>query len=125
MSADAVLAPIFESALPGRWDTHIAAIHEFWCSALLVKRGYRGEPRIRNSGSCRDRFSALARALSRTIAERFAEPPIDLIGRALKMARNSKTRSPGILDQQAALKCLQQNIAGFALSASESRGTDF
>ena len=40
---DAVLAPIFDKALAGRWDDHIATMREFWCSALRVRRDYRGD----------------------------------------------------------------------------------
>ena len=40
---DAVLAPIFENVLAGRWDEHVATMREFWCSALRVKRDYRGD----------------------------------------------------------------------------------
>lgn len=43
---DAVLGPIFESRLAGRWDLHLAAMVEFWSSVVLLTGRYRGRPHV-------------------------------------------------------------------------------
>jgi hemoglobin len=89
---DPELAPIFEKALAGRWDAHMAAMRVFWCSALRVKNGYRGDMLAAHRKLGTLPHAAFARwlALFRdTVAERFAERPADVIlDRAVKTARN-------------------------------------
>jgi len=89
---DEVLGPIFEKALAGRWDDHIATLIEFWCSALHVKRGYTGDmlaahqPLARLSPALFPRWLALFRA---TVAECFSEEAARVIeDRAQRIARN-------------------------------------
>lgn len=43
---DAVLGPIFESRLAGRWDRHLANMVDFWSSVLLRSGRYRGQPMV-------------------------------------------------------------------------------
>jgi hemoglobin len=43
---DAALGPIFESRLTGRWDTHLAAMTDFWSSVVLKSGRYRGQPHV-------------------------------------------------------------------------------
>lgn len=89
---DAVLAPIFESALAGRWDEHVATIREFWYSALRVKRDYRGDMLAAHQRLGRLPRSLFARWLAlfrETVDEYFMEAPAKIIeDRALKTARN-------------------------------------
>ena len=89
---DAVLAPIFERALAGGWDAHIATMREFWCSALRVKRSYRGDML-----AAHERLGKLPRSLfprwlalfRETAEECFSEAPAAIIcDRARKTARN-------------------------------------
>lgn len=89
---DAVLAPIFETALAGHWEAHIARMRQFWCSALRVKRGYRGDMLAAHR-----RLGKLPRALfprwlalfRDTVDECFTAAPAEIIrDRALKTARN-------------------------------------
>ena len=89
---DAVLAPIFERALAGRWDEHVATMREFWYSALRVKRSYRGDMLAAHkrlgelSRSFFPRWIALFRE---TVEEHFMEAPAEIIcDRAFKTARN-------------------------------------
>lgn len=42
--ADAVLAPIFQAAIPGDWEPHLARMCEFWSSVLLTSGRYHGNP---------------------------------------------------------------------------------
>jgi len=42
--ADAVLGPIFESRLAGRWDVHLAKMVDFWSSIALKTGHYDGRP---------------------------------------------------------------------------------
>lgn len=89
---DAVLAPIFDKALDGRWDEHIATMREFWCSALRVKRDYRGDMLAAHQklGKLpRSLFPRWVALFRETIDEHFAEPMAGIIyDRALKTARN-------------------------------------
>jgi hemoglobin len=43
---DAVLGPIFEARLQGRWDTHLAAMVDFWSSVTMLTGRYRGKPHV-------------------------------------------------------------------------------
>jgi hemoglobin len=38
------LGPIFNSALAGRWDAHLARMVDFWSSVLLASGRYSGSP---------------------------------------------------------------------------------
>lgn len=92
---DPELAPILERALAGRWDAHMATMREFWCSALRVKSGYRGDMLAAHRKFGTLPHAAFARwlALFRdTLAERFVEGPADVIlDRTVKTARNLET----------------------------------
>lgn len=39
---DPLLGPVFEKALHGQWDTHLARLVDFWCAVMLGMRGFRG-----------------------------------------------------------------------------------
>ncbi|KGS22604.1 Globin [Burkholderia pseudomallei] len=39
---DALLGPVFESKLAGRWDQHLPKMGEFWSSLVLGTKSYRG-----------------------------------------------------------------------------------
>ncbi len=41
---DAVLAPIFERAIPGDWEPHLRRMYDFWSSAMLASGRYKGNP---------------------------------------------------------------------------------
>lgn len=89
---DAALAPIFEKPLAGRWETHIATMQQFWCSALRVKHGYGGDMLAAHQRLGKLPRSLLLRWLvlfRKTVDECFMEAPAAVIfDRALKTARN-------------------------------------
>src|SRR5665213_404072 len=39
---DAVLGPVFETAIGNHWDTHIEGVIQFWLTATRLGRGYNG-----------------------------------------------------------------------------------
>jgi hemoglobin len=41
---DAVLGPIFEARLAGRWDVHLGKMVDFWSSIALKSGRYSGNP---------------------------------------------------------------------------------
>ncbi len=41
---DEMLAPIFENAIAGQWDSHLATMRAFWCSIMLGSAAYKGNP---------------------------------------------------------------------------------
>ncbi len=41
--ADALLAPVFEPVLKGRWPAHLARMVDFWCTACKIERSFRGD----------------------------------------------------------------------------------
>ena len=41
--ADPLLGPIFEDALHGRWDAHLARLVDFWSTVALGTRNFRGD----------------------------------------------------------------------------------
>lgn len=40
--ADPLLGPVFDTALTGRWDTHLPKMCTFWANLVLGEKGYRG-----------------------------------------------------------------------------------
>ena len=42
--ADPELAPIFERAILGNWDLHLANMYDFWSSVMLISGRYKGNP---------------------------------------------------------------------------------
>ena len=40
--ADALLGPVFDAVLQGRWDDHLPKMCLFWRSLVLSEKGYRG-----------------------------------------------------------------------------------
>ena len=44
MRADAELGPIFERAIAGNWDRHLAKMCDFWSSVMLKSARYSGRP---------------------------------------------------------------------------------
>jgi len=48
--ADAVLGPIFEARLAGRWDVHLAKMVDFWSSIALKTGRYEGRPHAAHHG---------------------------------------------------------------------------
>lgn len=41
---DPVLGPIFQKALAGHWDAHLAKLCDFWSSVMLGTRRFDGRP---------------------------------------------------------------------------------
>src|SRR5215472_8448558 len=41
---DAQLGPIFETALHGTWDAHLAKMYDFWSSVMNTTGRYKGNP---------------------------------------------------------------------------------
>lgn len=117
---DDALAPIFEKALAGRWETHIATMRQFWCSALRVKRGYRGDMLAAHQRLGKLPRSLLLRWLvlfRKTVDECFMEAPAAIIfDRALKTARNLESA----LSHGGANSALRIKSEGFALVEHEA-----
>ena len=42
--ADPELGPIFERAIAGDWGPHLATMHDFWSSVMLISGRYTGNP---------------------------------------------------------------------------------
>ena len=47
---DAVLGPIFELRLSGRWDAHLAKMVDFWSSIAMKSGRYSGQPHVAHQG---------------------------------------------------------------------------
>ncbi|CAH1661403.1 group III truncated hemoglobin [Chelatococcus asaccharovorans] len=47
---DAVLGPIFEARLAGRWDAHLRKMVDFWSSIALKSGRYGGRPHVAHQG---------------------------------------------------------------------------
>jgi hemoglobin len=41
---DAELGPIFDRAIGGAWDAHLATMRDFWSSVMLTSGRYHGNP---------------------------------------------------------------------------------
>lgn len=92
---DPVLAPIFTARLGARWGVHVATMRAFWCSALRVKPGYRGDmlaAHRRVQRLDRSLFPRWLALFEETAREYFApEPAAALCDRARRIARNLET----------------------------------
>jgi hemoglobin len=42
--SDRELGPIFERAIAGGWDAHLATMRDFWSSVMLTSGRYKGNP---------------------------------------------------------------------------------
>ena len=42
--ADEQLGPIFDRAIAGEWDAHLATMRDFWSSVMLTSGRYKGNP---------------------------------------------------------------------------------
>jgi hemoglobin len=42
--ADALLGPVFEKAIDGKWEPHLQIMCNFWSTMLLYTGAYRGDP---------------------------------------------------------------------------------
>jgi hemoglobin len=42
--ADPELAPIFNRAIPGDWEAHLATMRDFWSSEMMTSSRYKGSP---------------------------------------------------------------------------------
>jgi hemoglobin len=89
--ADAVLGPIFASAIPGDWQPHLEKMYAFWSSVMLTSGRYQGNPVSKHlalagmtpelftrwlalfDATCRELFDDDVAAAFRGKAERIAE----------------------------------------------------
>lgn len=90
--ADAVLGPVFEQALAGRWEAHLERMVEFWSTVALGSRSFRGNvfgKHMALSGVTPAHFSHWV-ALWKHHTERLFEPDVarDLQFSAHGIARN-------------------------------------
>lgn len=86
---DAVLGPIFERRLAGRWDRHLAAMVEFWSSVVLLTGRYRGRPHEAHQplGLTPEHFQRWLALFEVTVADLCAGPAAALfISRAHRIA---------------------------------------
>lgn len=40
---DALLGPVFAPRVGDRWDAHLVRMTDFWCAAMKLERGFRGD----------------------------------------------------------------------------------
>ncbi len=74
--ADAVLGPIFEGRLAGRWDRHLTAMVDFWSSVVLMSGRYSGRPHAAHQplGLTPEHFERWLALFETTVAELCAGP---------------------------------------------------
>jgi hemoglobin len=75
---DPDLGPIFDRALDGRWEPHLAIMTDFWSSVMLTSGRYKGNPMVTHAkveGIAAELFPRWLELFSETAAEEF-EPDI-------------------------------------------------
>jgi len=75
---DPDLGPIFDRALEGRWEPHLAIMTDFWSSVMLTSGRYKGNPMVAHGhveGIAAELFPRWLELFSETAAEEF-EPDI-------------------------------------------------
>lgn len=86
---DPVLGPIFEAKLEGRWDTHLAALKDFWSSVTMLTGRYRGKPHVAHEplGLTPEHFQRWLRLFEATVGDLCTGPAAALfIDRAHRIA---------------------------------------
>lgn len=87
--ADAVLGPIFEARLAGRWDAHLGKMVDFWSSVVLKSGRYAGNPHMAHQklGLAPEHFARWLALFESTVATVCAGPAAALfIDRAHRIA---------------------------------------
>jgi hemoglobin len=92
--ADTELAPIFDRAIPGDWDLHLATMRDFWSSVMLKSARYKGNPvavHLRIEGMEPRLFERWLEIFSETCSELFDESPAETLrAKALRIAESLK-----------------------------------
>ncbi|WP_245479738.1 group III truncated hemoglobin [Hansschlegelia zhihuaiae] len=86
---DAVLGPIFERRLEGRWDQHLATMTDFWSSVALTSGRYNGKPHVAHQllGVTPEHFERWLRLFEATVVDLCEGPAAALfIDRAHRIA---------------------------------------
>lgn len=86
---DALLGPVFESRIAGRWDEHLERMACFWTSVLFAVPLYAGKPLDRHMGLPIGgrHFSRWVDLWTDEVARRFSGERADIAKRAaLKMS---------------------------------------
>lgn len=89
MRGDALLGPIFEGVIQGRWPAHLDKMYRFWQTVLLTEHTYTGSPFAPHAFMPIDRehFERWVGIFNRNIDEQFAgEKAEEAKWRATKMA---------------------------------------
>ncbi len=113
--ADALLGPVFEPLLQGRWDAHLARMVDFWCTAAKIERRFQGDVYKRHMALAGITPAHLARWLwlwqQHTDALFAPEQAARLYGVALGVARVMHLGWFGELPSRAALQALVEQEA--------------
>lgn len=82
--ADEVLGPIFNGAIGGRWDAHLAKLADFWSSVMLMTGRFKGSPMAVHVALPRAEPADFARwlALFGQTADEVCPPPAAALFRA-------------------------------------------
>lgn len=87
---DALLGPIFEARVQGRWPEHLEKMVDFWSAALLRESGYAGNPRsvhARLDGVGPQHFHRWLELFAATLGELFTDDVADpILARSRLMA---------------------------------------
>lgn len=97
--ADALLGPVFESRIAGRWDEHLERMTRFWGTVLLALQLYDGKPVDRHVGLPigPGHFGRWVSLWSAEVDQHFAGPRADLAKRAAqKMALRMGSAAVGL-----------------------------
>jgi hemoglobin len=86
---DAMLGPVFDGRLAGRWDAHLAKMCDFWSSVLLATGRFRGSPVEAHRaipGIRPEHFDRWIELFESTAHEVLPEPiAADVVGRSRRM----------------------------------------
>jgi hemoglobin len=91
---DTELAPIFDRAIAGDWNLHLATMRDFWSSVMLKSRRYKGNPvavHLRIEGMEPQLFERWLEIFSETCGELFDESLAETLrAKALRIAESLK-----------------------------------
>lgn len=90
--ADAVLGPIFETAIGGAWEPHLAKMCDFWSSVLLMSGRFKGSPmaaHARIPGLSASHFARWIELFRATVREVCPEPAAALFVAKAEMIAES------------------------------------
>jgi hemoglobin len=127
---DALLGPVFDAKLAGRWDQHLPKMVSFWSSLVLGTKAYRGNVQAAHSpleGLAPEHFARWLSLFLKTVDERYAPAAaVQFMAPALRIAQSLQLSQFGWdYEIPAEQRELLAALTGKPVEATRPRGEPF